>query len=312
MRRAPGLWLATLASLWLAACAAPPAAHRIDRNALDRELARLLAPHGATLRIGLWLGEPEHVLYERDAGQTLPVASAIKTAFLIEFFAAHAGGLDARPADFAPLCADPTHPAFAHFAAPLRAEITRDLAHASVREVGRAMIRGDGVSNGVYNAAANLVTAWLGGPAALTARIHARDPDFASLVVRRYMLARRESGDNEASARGLAAPFQRLLQASLAGVDDDTHAAIRAVLRGSDHAQFGEHLHKSGALDSAPITRVETGAFPSAGGAPLIYVVMLAQDPPARGSAAATGQELGRLALALRDAMLAAALAAPR
>ena len=51
------------------------------------------------------------------------------------------------------------------------------------------MIRGTGVSNPVYNAAANLVTAFLGGPPELTARIQARHPDY-----RRHRLAPLHAG----------------------------------------------------------------------------------------------------------------------
>lgn len=297
---------ARLALLLLVACVSPPRpAHRVDRTRIEREVARLLEAHGEPVQASLWLGDGRDALWSRDPDLAMPAASAIKTAFLIELFAEHHADLDAAPAEFATLTADASHPAFAHFAAPLRAEIVRELAHASVHRVGRAMIRGDGVSNGVYNAAANLTTAHLGGPAALTARIHARDPAFAAVHVRRYMLAARNSGDNEASAAGLAAVLQRIARGELAGVDGATLAAIRDVMRGNDHARFGVHWHKSGALDSTPITRVESGAFPI-GGRPLVYVVMLSQRDPGTRSPAEAGQRLGRLALALREALLEA------
>ncbi|MBI5852226.1 MAG: hypothetical protein HZB39_14525 [Planctomycetes bacterium] len=296
--RFPALALLAL----LGACTAAPA-HRVDVARIEHDVENLLAGHGSPVRAGLWLGDARSALWSRDAERAMPAASAIKTAFLVEWFAEHAAGLDERPSAFAALCADTTHPAFTHFEAPLRSEIARDLSHASVREVGRAMIRGTGVSNGVYNAAANLVTAALDGPAALTARIHARDPAFASIHGRRYMLAARNAGDNEASPASLAAVLQRIAGGDLAGVDDATLAAIRDVMRGRDDPRFGAHWQKSGALDTDPITRVESGCFPL-DGTPLVYVVMLAQDDAGTTSAAEAGARLGRLALALRDLML--------
>ena len=79
-----------------------------------------------------------------------------------------------------------------HFDSGQREEVRRELTDATVREIDHHMIRGTGVSNVVSNAAANVTTAVLGGPEDLTRRIHARDPTFAGLVTRRYMLAARD------------------------------------------------------------------------------------------------------------------------
>ena len=293
--------------LLLAACTAPPAApaFRFDTARAAADVDRLLAEHGDGVTAAIWIGDGRNAVWARNEHTPMPAASAIKTAFLIELFTAHQGALDRTLPAFATITDDASHPALAHFAPPARAEIRRQLHAATVHDVGRAMIRGTGVSNAVYNAAANVTTALLGGPAALTARIHARDAAFAPLQVRRYMLAAREAGDNEATAAGLAAPLQRIATGQLPGVDATTLAAIRAVMRGKDHARFGLHYTKGGSLDSDPMARVASGAFVPAA-APIVYVVMVRQADPAGRPRTEAGQRLGRLANALRDAVLGA------
>lgn len=116
---------------------------------------------------------------------------------------------------------DDAHPAIAHFTADDRADIWAEIAGATIRRIGQMMIRGTDLSNAVYNAAANVTTALLGGPEALTGLIHDRDPAFGGLTVRRYMLTTRDvTGDNEATAASLAAVLQRV-----AARDLPTHPA---------------------------------------------------------------------------------------
>jgi hypothetical protein len=291
----------------VAGCATQSSApsFRFAASKAAAEVERRIAAHGDEVVATIWIGDAERAVWTREPDRTMPVASAIKTAFLIELFAANAGALDATRPEFATMVKNARHPAFSHFAPALREEIERDLATATVTEVGRAMIRGTGVSNGVYNAAANLTTALFGGPAGLTAKIHARDPAFAPMQVRRYMLAPRDKGDNEATAAALAAPLQRIVGGRLRGVDEMTLAAIRAVMRGKDHPRFGVHYEKGGSLDSDPLTRVVSGAFAPAG-KPIVYVVMLRQAGPGERDRKAAGQRLGQLAAALRDAVLEA------
>ena len=188
-------------------------ARPIDRAALDRQLDLILQPgRDAEMALSVWVGGPSgEAWYARDADVWRPAASSIKTAYLIELFAAYADGLDAAVKGVAAIVADPTHPAIVHFDADTQTDIREHLSAASVREIGRMMIRGTGVSNAVYNAAANVTTAVLGGPEALTTLMRERDPAFAGLASRRYMLAARDvTGDNDATAASLAAALRRI------------------------------------------------------------------------------------------------------
>ena len=130
------------------------------------------------------------------------------------------------------MLADDAHPAISHFTPEQRAEIRRELIGATVRRVGLVMMGTAPASNIVYNAAANVTTAVLGGPEALTALIRKRDAAFAAVSARRYMLRnRRERGDNEAPAIALAALYQRLAARRLAGIDAPTMDAMHEALR---------------------------------------------------------------------------------
>jgi hypothetical protein len=83
-------------------------------------------------------------------------------------------------------------------------------------------------SNIVYNAAANVVTATLGGPEALTKIIRERDPAFGDVAVRRYML--RDAGNsrsaNVAPAAALGVLYQRLAMRAIIGIDSETVRAF--------------------------------------------------------------------------------------
>ena len=202
---------------------------------------------------------------------------------------------------------DPDHPAVAHFDAATQAEIASHLTEADARTVGRHMIRGDGVSNAVYNAAANLVTAFLGGPAGLTRAIRERDPSFSGIDSRRYMLAARDvTGDNEATAAGLAALLGAAARGSAPGIAEPTWEAIREVLFLEDTAE-GRHYYKGGSLNSLPITRVLSGWFerpgePAGGG--LVYVFMAELPHAGNAEPAAAGSRLQEYLEALRDRSL--------
>ena len=172
---------------------------------------------------------------------------------------------------------DPEHPAIVHFDADTQAEIREHLETATARTVGRHMIRGTGVSNPVYNAAANLVTAFLGGPPELTDRIQARHPDFSGIDSRRYMLAARDvTGDNTATAGSLAAVLAAVARGDVPGISPETHAAMRDILFLEDTGD-GRHFYKGGSLNSSPITRVLSGYYAAPGepaGRALVYAFM--------------------------------------
>jgi hypothetical protein len=223
----------------------------------------------------------------------LPCASAIKAAYLVELFADRAGALDAPLPGAAAVLADAEHPAVAHFTAAQRATAAAALGTASTRRIAEAMITSSGVDNVTYNIAANLVTAYLGGPAVLEAKLHARDPEWRGLHVRRYMLASRTAnGDNECTARSLAAVLAALAAHTVPGVAAAEIEAARAVLRIADAGDGRARFHKGGALDSEPVTRVEAGWREGPNGAH-VHVVMLAQDGVPDDARTAAGQRLG-------------------
>lgn len=227
----------------------------------------------------------------------LPCASAIKTSWLVELFAANADALDQPLPGIDAVFADAQHPALVHFTPAQRAAAQQALGTASVRRIGEAMITSKGVDNTTYNIAANLVAAHFGGPAALQAKLHARVPEWRAIHCRRYMLADRiANGDNTATARALANVFDRIVRDDVPGVRPDTLAAVRNVL-GADAVQPDGvvHVHKSGALDSEPVTRVESGCCGSPS-QPRIHVVMLVQDGVPANERSSAGEHLAACA----------------
>ena len=294
----------------LSACLAP--APLVDERRLgqsvDALLTRYAAKHGARPRVSLWLGDGAmREAFAEGADQSLACASSIKTAYLIEACAVRGLDLDKPLPSAARVLADRKHPAIEHFKQKVQGEIRRDLGKASAAATLWAMIRsrrGGGaarVSNAVYNAAANLVTAELGGPIALSGRLEQRWGSDG-LAVRRYMLARRDQGDNAASARGLALVLAALARREVPGLSQARHDFTRKVMRVGHDSLLGEQFAKSGALDTHPQARIRSGFFDS-GDEQVVYVVMLEQPMP-KEQAASAGQALGALAIEIRDEML--------
>lgn len=282
----------------------------IDRPELDARIDAALENSERGTAISVWVGPPEgQPWYQRDANVSRPAASAIKTAYLIELFDAYADRLDAPlPGTDPVLQAD--HPAVVHFDETQQAEIRRELSGASVREIAHHMIRGTGVSNLVYNAAANVTTAVLGGPVELTRRIHARDPAFAGLVCRRYMLAARDvTGDNEATASSLAAVLQRIAARTVPGVAPATVEAMREILAVEDQSGPDRHYFKSGSLDSDPLTRIASGFWETPSGT-FVYVVMAERSGPGELARDEAGRRLEATMEQVSDAVQGAARAA--
>lgn len=293
------------ALLFVVASIARPAPSQAEPGGLSARVREVLEAHGDGVQAGIWLGGAEGApsfAWRDDAA--MPAASAIKTAYLVELFAAHAAGLDEALPGAATTLAGDGHAALAPFDAAARADARRDLGGASVRRAGEAMIRGRGVSNATYNVAANLVTASFGGPEALQGRIRARDPAFSGISVRRYMIAdRTKPGDNEATPRALAAVLQRLAARKLPGVPPETVEAMRAVMLASEDPRRGRHFSKSGALDTDPLTRVRSGWVEKDGRA-TVYVVMLSQPGPGARPRAKAGEALEAAAAKLQDLLL--------
>ena len=223
------------------------------------------------VQAGVWFGAPGASIYELDASQPIPTASVIKAAILIELFAAHAGHLDDALGTDA-VVADDAHAAMAPFSASQRTEIRATLSGATARTIGAIMMGSHKASNAVYNAAANLAIASLGGPVELTKKIGARDPRFASIVVGRYMLAPRTPRDNVATPASLAAVLASIATANVPNVDAATVTAMIRVMMQSK-ATLGVRYHKDGNLENDPLVVVKTGFYVRDGKPPLIYVV---------------------------------------
>ena len=310
--------LALAAALFLSGC--PSSGPEPLPNASARIAGALAAvPADALTDLGLsvWIGPADgDALYEESAGAPRPAASSIKAAYLVEFFADRAETLDEPVPGAAQVVGDPEHPAITHFDPETQAEIREHLATTNARTVGHHMIRGTGVSNAVYNAAANLVTAFLGGPPELTGRIHNRHPDFAGIASRRYMLAARDvTGDNEATAASLAAVLAAIARGDVPGLSPETHDAMRDILFLEEN-ELGRHFYKGGSLNSNPITRVLSGYWESPGepaGRQLVYVFMA--EIPGPESVAPGDLEAGEAGRRLQEhleALRAAALPVAR
>lgn len=292
-----------LATLVLAfGCTARP--HPVADHAADpglrADVRQLVQDLGPGVRAAVWFGPADGApLLAWNVETPMPCASAIKAAFLVELFAAHADGLDGPLPGADAVLADERHPAVAHFSAAQREAAKRALDGASVRRIAEVMITGKGVDNATYNLAANLVIASFGGPAWLDARLHARAPEWHGLHVRRYMLAGRgEFGDNEVSAHALADVHASLARSEVSGVPAAAVDAARMVLvLGADARGYARH-GKGGALDSDPVTRVEAGFLQGPAGA-MVHVVMLAHDGMPDGMRADAGQRLGMAAKAI-------------
>lgn len=252
-----------------------------DRGATERLIAEVRAEDGGgRVRVGVWFGGPTgDPWYSAEADALFPTASAIKTAILVELFARFADDLDRVPPGLADHLQD-TSPTIAHFAPEARAEVRRELAGKTVRQIGGIMMEPIPASNAVYNAAASISIALLGGPEGATRAIQARDPAFAPITVRRYMLAdRTRTGDNTASPAALAAVFCRIASGNAPGLARPTVEAIRASILARNDAR-GRRLLKDGLLESDPLTIVRTGVLTPPTGPPCVFAVMLARDRP--------------------------------
>lgn len=295
MPRVSSLRLAVaLASLAAIASAQAPTPKHAPANRLAAQLDGLLQPAGPTLRAGVWVADGDgNVLFAHHAEATLPTASAIKVAYLVELFGAMAPDLGRAPGLAKQVLEASAHPALRPFAAEQQPEIRTKLNVLDARAIGATMIHGKGVSNAVYNAAANLVTAELGGPRGLNEKIAARWDGPSEIAVRRYMLAPRDAGDNEATPRALGRVLLALARRDVPKLSVEAQDAARACLAVGHERGRGEHFAKSGALDSTPVTRVASGWY-EANGKALVYVVMLAQPTPA------SGEQLAQLTAAVQ------------
>ncbi len=299
---------ATLFTFLLAACTtslAPIPDHADDRRLLA-DVRAAVAELGPGARAAVWLGRPgQPPTFAWNVDATMPCASAIKAAYLVELFAARAGALDAPLPGADAVLADDTHFAIAHFTPAQRATARAALGGATTRRIAEAMISGKGVDNPTYNIAANLVTAFFGGPAGLQTLLHARTPEAAGMHVRRYMIrSRTENGDNDATARALATVHGGLAAGHVPGLAKAELQACRDVMQQPADAAGRARFAKGGALDSEPVTRVAAGWCETPEG-PIVHVVMLAQDGVPAAELSAAGTRLGAAARRIERMLLA-------
>ncbi|HEU4733953.1 MAG TPA: serine hydrolase [Kofleriaceae bacterium] len=311
-RAHPGRRRACCAVPALLALALCSSAARADRPGLDHQVDEAVAGPGDPVRLGVWFGTPSSApIYQRDADRAMPAASVVKTAILVELFAAHAGHLD-EPLGAAAdaVLGDDRHPGMSPFSAAQRGEIRTALRGATARTIGAIMMARKPASNAVYNAAANLAIASLGGPAEVTSKIRARDAAFAGVVVRRYMLAPRTAGgDNDATPAALAAVLAAVASGKLpGGVDAATADDIAQAMMQTTDAALGVHRHKEGNLDSDPMVCVKTGFYARGNGKPpLVYVVGAMLPARPSGSRDAAHRRLDKLTDAVRALLRAEA-----
>jgi hypothetical protein len=308
VRRAATALALAVALTAMPASGEPPTATRLDRGAIDREVGAILGEQGGPDSVGVWVGGASgEAWYDREAGAVFPTASAIKTSFLVELFARHADALDRPPEGLDAVLRD-DHPAVAHFSPAQRDEIRRGLAGASVRTIGGTMMGSVPASNVVYNAAANVVEALLGGPDGLTRAIGGRDPAFAPIAVRRYMLADRHAhGDNEATPAALAAVLRRLASREVPRLNASTVEAIRLAILRKDDPKMGQVFVKDGDLATDPITCVRSGWVEGPDGGAIVYVVMFARRGPGDLPRTEAYERLDRLSRRLTGSLLDAA-----
>ncbi len=255
----------------------------IPTQAIVTEIARLEKNSADGVEYSVWLGKPNgEVQYQHNANRVRPAASAIKTAILIEFLSAQIDSLD-NPFDALDAILDnPKSPAIRHFDAEQKADVQKELRGLTVRQLAEAMIHKEHIeTNAAYNAAANVIIEYLGGPKALTERVRQRFPAAPGLQIARYMLADRKThADNLLTAASLATVLRFLAQSTPA---DELHAAARNVLLLETDAERGDHYYKGGTLTSDPQVRIEAGWWDYRGAA-FVYVV-IATRPMAASSA---------------------------
>jgi hypothetical protein len=241
---------------------------------LDAEVQQILKEYGNQLQASIWVGGPTgDAWYQWQASVPRPTASAIKTALLVEFFAAHQGHLEE---DVPEIAQRPFRPPIVGFGVQ---QYELKLKEATANHLGQVMMGKIEAPNEEYNAAANLVLGALGGPEFATKRIHARDPAFAGIMVRRYMLEPTEGDENEATADALARVLQRLAARQVPGIDDATVAAIRGAFLTAENSPAGTHYFKGGDLYGDPLVVVRSGWW-EIESLTIVCVVMTTQPNP--------------------------------
>jgi hypothetical protein len=257
-----------------------PVPSRSGFAVLGATIRQILEENGDGLLVSVWVGGPDGLpWYEWQPFTPRPAASALKTALLIEFFAKHSAELDGQLPELTRMVDDEKHPAVAPLHILEKMQVHGALGGSTPRNLGLVMMGRIPAENPVYNMAANVIIADLGGPAAVTGKVHARDPSFAGIQIRRYMLSERQPRDNEATAAALAAVLRRLATRSVPGVSEDTNRALYQAVLSEKDPVVGTLHSKDGDLYTDPLTVVRSGWKETDRG-PIVYVVMTTQANP--------------------------------
>lgn len=254
-------------------------------NAANTPQTRLAVARGVDLAIarygvdiGAWVYlENQGVLYERKPDRPMPAASAIKTFIALDFLQQRESRLDETFPEIDSLL---HHPAFRGFTAGGLAEAARQLSGKSYRYLAEVMMGADGKPVEVYNAACNLLLIDLGGPQAVSRRMHRLSPDFKGLDIHQYMEQWNGHGDNMVTPRSLAGLYLLLSRNAIPGASPEVHDQLRALL---DRSAPGEApvFEKSGTLYPLPMARIRAG-YLERPQADLVFALMGTMTNPGR------------------------------
>ncbi len=211
---------------------------------IEQAVAETESGSADSVEYSVWLGPPDgDVWYRHNTDVVRPAASAIKTAILIEFFSEQIESLDQSFDALADIINSPESAAVRHFDTEQQAAARDELRDLTARQLAEAMIHKEHIeTNAAYNAAANVIIEYLGGPAALTERLHRRFPRADGLQIARYMLAdRQQNNDNLLTAESLATILRYL---ALDTATDELRDDVRAVLLLETDETRGEHSIK--------------------------------------------------------------------
>ncbi len=230
----------------------------LDVQAIETVLTELEG-NDEGFEYSVWLGPPDGPAWYSYSDKTImPAASAIKTAILIEFFSGKSKTLDAPFTELSALLDNPDSQAIAHFSPEQQLAVRTELKGLTSRQLAEAMIHKQHIETNIaYNAAANVIMEYFGGPQALTKRMHSRFPQAQELKLARYMLAdRQKNEDNLLNAHSLAVVLGELANPVQ---PDKIRSEIRTVLWLEKDDIRGDHYYKGGSLSSMPQVRIEAG-----------------------------------------------------
>jgi len=246
----------------------------------DASLARLILEvdsldlYGAGLELGVVVTqEGEGVLYRRRAEDARAAASAIKTAIALDLLVVLGHQLEEVPVGVEFLLSPGNHPAFRGFTKDQLANCRDMLPGQSYLDLAQVMMGRAPVSSDIYNAACNLLMVKLGGPAAITRRLHELDPLFRGIDINRYMETWNGDGDNRATPESLVALYSMTSHGFVPGLDPDRVEILRDLVLDVGDGGPGSVYEKTGTLFPVPMVRVHAG-YVERPGRNLVYAVM--------------------------------------